>query len=196
MPDAIWFPHSHLRLTYIAIRLSLLSAILFCVVVAPLRLHGIEKAIAVAVVILFFSFTYVDERAINRVEAKMDEAVQTLPPGARVVATVRDSSLFLPALQHLVDRPCIGHCFDFGNYEPATTEFRLRATSGNPYVMTDINDILDLENTEYVWRRQDIELYRLLPCKGSNEICVIAVQAGDRLAVQQLDSVPAWWRTR
>jgi hypothetical protein len=196
MPDAIWFPHSHLRLTYIAIRLSLLSAILFCAVVAPLCMRGVEKAIALAVVILFFLFTYVDERAINAVEAKMDKTVRSLPPGARVVATVRDSSLFLPALQHLVDRPCIGHCFDFGNYEPATTEFRLRATSGNPYVMTDINDILDLENTEYVWRRQDIELYRLLPCKGSNEICVIAVQAGDRLAVQQLDSVPAWWRTR
>ncbi|HEV8039467.1 MAG TPA: hypothetical protein VGP62_11435 [Bryobacteraceae bacterium] len=196
MPDAIWFPHSHLRLTYIAIRLSLLSAILFCAVVAPLRMLGLEKAIAVALVILFFSFTYVDERAINAVEARMDESIKTLPPGARVVTTVRDSGLFLPALQHLVDRPCIGHCFDFGDYEPATTEFRLRARPGNAYVMTDIEDILDLENSGYVWRRQDIELYRLLPCKGSNEACLTIVQPGDLLVIQQLDSFSARWRMR
>jgi hypothetical protein len=138
----------------------------------------------------------VDERAINAVEARMDESIKTLPPGARVVTTVRDSGLFLPALQHLVDRPCIGHCFDFGDYEPATTEFRLRARPGNAYVMTDIEDILDLENSGYVWRRQDIELYRLLPCKGSNEACLTIVQPGDLLVIQQLDSFSARWRMR
>ena len=193
LPDAIGFPHSHLRLTYIAIRLSLLSAILFCAVVAPLRMHGLEKGIAVAVVILFFSFAYVDERAINALEAKMDGAIKTLPPGARVVATVRDSGLFLPALQHLVDRPCIGRCFDFGDYEPATTQFRLRATPGNPYVMSDINDILDLENTENVWRRKDIELYHLLPCPARRDICISIVQPGESLTQQQLSTVPKWF---
>ena len=126
----------------------------------------------------------------------MEKAVRTLPAGARVVATVRDSSLFLPALQHLVDRPCIGRCFDFGDYEPATTQFRLRAQPGNPYVMTDINDVLDLENTEYVWRRQDIELYRLLPCQNRKDICTTLVRPGERLVKEQLDSVPTWWKTQ
>jgi hypothetical protein len=155
-------------------------------------MHAAEKAITAALLVVFFSFTYLDERSINSVERKMAQAIATLPPGARVVATVRDAGLILPVLHHLIDRPCIGRCFDFADYEPATTQFRLRAKPGNPYVMTNIDDVFALENTEYVWRRRDIELYRLLPCPGSNEICVTVVQPGERLVRQQLDTVPKW----
>src|ERR1700693_17160 len=91
MPDAIWFPHYHVRLTFIAIRLSLLSAILLCGVIASVRLHTLEKAATYALLALFFGFTYVDERAINSIEQKMVQAIASLPPGARVVATVRDA---------------------------------------------------------------------------------------------------------
>ena len=193
MPGSIWLPIYTAGLTYITLRLSLLSVILFCAVIAPLRMHAVEKAITAALLVLFFSFTYVDERSINSVEYKIAQAIATLPSGARVVATVRDAGLILPALQHLVDRPCIGRCFDFADYEPATTQFRLRAKAGNPYVMTNIQDVLDLENTELVWRRRDIELYRLLPCPRSQDICASVVQPGEKLVEEQLESVPAWW---
>ena len=62
-------------------------------------------------------------------------------------------------------------------------------------MMTDADEVLALEHDEYVWRRRDIELYRLLPCQqGSSDICVTIVQPGERLVKQQLDSVPKWWR--
>jgi hypothetical protein len=193
MPVSIWLAHYHVRLTYIAIRLSFLSAILFCAVIARVRLHAVEKAASAVLLVLFFSFSYVDERAINSVEAKMDRAVATLPQGARVIATMRDARLAVPALQHLLDRACIGRCFDFADYEPSTTEFRLRARPGNPYVMTSVDDVLALENSEYVWHRPDIQLYRLMPCPASSDICISVVQTGERLMQQQLDSVPAWF---
>jgi hypothetical protein len=198
MPDAIWFPHYHVRLTFIAIRLSLLSAILLCGVIARVRLSTVEKATTYALLVLFFGFTYVDERAINSIERKMVQAIASLPPGARVVATVRDARLFVPALQHLVDRACIGRCFDFADYEPPTAQFRLRAMLGNPYVMTSVDDVLALENSGYVWLRRDIQLYRLQPCPASSDICVSVVPPGERLAEQQLDSVPKWlhWSDR
>jgi hypothetical protein len=60
--------------------------------------------------------------------------------------------------------------------------------------MNSVDDVLDLENKEYVWRRQDIELYRLLPCQGSNQICVTVAHPGEKLVRQQLDSVPVWWK--
>lgn len=192
MPDAIWLPRYHVRLTYVAIRLSLLSAILLCGVIARVPLRMGEKAASYALLILFFGFTYVDERAINSIERKMVQAIESLPPGARVVATLRDDGLFVPALQHLVDRACIGRCFDFADYEPPTAQFQLRAVPGNPYVMTSVEDVLALENSEYVWRRRDIQLYRLQPCPASSVICVSLVQPGERLAEQQLDSVPKW----
>lgn len=196
MPDSIR-PHIYSAgLTYIGIRLSLFTAILFCVVIARVSMNALVLITSGAILLLFFSFTYVDERALNSIEAKMARTVAGLPPGARVIATVRDSRLFVPALEHMVDRVCIGRCFHFADYEPATTQFRLRAEPANPYVMTDINDVLDLENREYVWRRKDVELYELLPCQKSKDICVGLVQPGDRLAKQQIDSVPVWWRTQ
>jgi hypothetical protein len=193
MPDAIWFPLHGMRLTYIAIRLSLLSAILFCVVIARVRMNAIEKVMSGALFVLFFSFAYVDERSINLIETKMVRAITNLPLGSRVIATVQDSRSFVPPLEHMVDRACIGRCFEFANYEPATTQFRLRAKPGNPYVMTNIDEILALEQSEYVWRRRDIELYRLQPCRGRSDICVTLVQPGERLMKQQLNSVPKWW---
>jgi hypothetical protein len=192
LPDAIWLPLYRAGLTYISIRLSLLTAIFFCVAIARVRMNTVEKVASAAILALFFWFSYVDERALNSIEAKMARAIAGLPPGAHVVATVRDSRLYVPVLVHLIDRVCIGRCFDFGDYEPATTQFRLRALPGNPYVLTDPAEVLDLEHSEYVWRRQDIELYRLLPCPGSNEICVTVAQPGEKLVRQQLDSVPAW----
>jgi hypothetical protein len=196
MPDAIWLPLYHAGLTYITIRLSLLSAILFCVAIARVRMNAMEMLTSAAVLAVFFSFAYVDERALNLIEAKMAQAIAVLPPGARVVATVRDSRLYVPALEHLVDRVCIRRCFDFADYEPATTQFRLRAAPGNSYVMSDIGDVLALEHSEYVWHRQDIELYRLLPCLAGKDICVVKAQPGERLVRQQLESVPTWWRVQ
>jgi hypothetical protein len=155
-------------------------------------MNTLQKAASAAILAIFFWFSYVDERALNSIEAQMARAIAGLPPAAHVVATVRDSRLYVPALVHLIDRPCIGRCFDFGDYEPATTQFRLRALPGNPYVLTDPADVVALEYSEYVWRRHDIELYRLLPCPASNDICVTTVHPGEKLVRQQLDSVPVW----
>jgi hypothetical protein len=192
LPDAISLPLYRAGLTYISIRLSLLTAIFFCAAIARVPMNTLQKVAGAAILAIFFWFSYVDERALNSVEAKMARAIAGLPPRAHVVATVRDSRLYVPALVHLIDRVCIGHCFDFGDYEPATTQFRLRALPGNPYVLTDPADVVALEHSEYVWRRQDIELYRLLPCQGNNEICVTMVHPGEKLVRQQLDSVPVW----
>jgi hypothetical protein len=192
LPEAIY----PFRFTYIGIRLSLLSAILFCAVVARVSLHPVQKAISGALLMLFFSFTYVDERAINLMEQKMSQAIETLPVGARAIATVTDERLELPALQHLIARACIGRCFDFANYEPSTGRFRLRARPENQYVMTSIGDILNLENIEYVWRNRDVQLYRLLPCHETKEFCVTVVQPGETLVNKQVDATPLWWESR
>jgi hypothetical protein len=190
LPSSIRLPFYSAGLTYINLRLSLLSAIFFCAVIASVRMLALEKVATATLLVLFFWFTYADERAISSVERKMAQAVATLPAGTRVIATVRDERLYTPALHHLIDRACIGRCFNFANYEPSTGQFRLRSKPGNPYVLDNINDILDLENTEYVWRRPDIRVYRLQPCPDGSNICVSELQVGERLFGQPLVSVP------
>jgi hypothetical protein len=193
MPDTIQLQFYSAGLSYIAIRLSLFSAIFLCVAIARVRFTRLEKLIAVAFVALFFSLIYVDERAINLTEQEVGRAVGTLPPGTRVVATLKDSRLYVPALEHLVDRECIGRCFDFGDYEPATTQFRLRAAPGNPYVITNVDDLAKLEHNEYVAREQDIGLIRLLPCEDGRHVCTAALKPGERLVKRQIVSVPKGW---
>jgi len=196
MPDSIWLPIYSASLAFIVTRLSLLSAILFCAVIAPVRMHVVEKCTTALLLVLFFWFSFVDERALNSVEVKMNRAIATLPFGARVVATVRNPAVFVPALRHLVDRGCIGRCFDFANYEPATTQFRLRALPGNSYVMTEITDVLELEHDKYLWDRRDIELYRLSPCQNTKAFCVTVALPGEQLLNQKLEAVPLWWKAR
>lgn len=194
MPDAIrlsWYSGS---LTYLAPRLSLFSAILLCAVLGRMRMNTFERVASGLLCAVFFSFSYVDERAITSVEQKMAQAVATLPQGSRVVSMLADSSLRLPALDHLLDRVCIGRCFDFGDYEPATAQFRLRATPENSYVMANYDDVMALEHSEYVWRRSDVQLYQLLPCQGSADICASVVQPGEQLRRQSIVSTPQWWR--
>jgi hypothetical protein len=191
MPDAILLPFYRGGLTYVTIRLSLLSAILFCAMIGSGSRNPLERALSIALAVMFFSLAYIDERKLNGMERQMATAVHTLPSGARVVATLRDSRLAVPALEHMIDRVCIGRCYHFAAYEPATTQFRLRAEPGNPYVMTDIDDVLALEHSEYVWQRRDVELFRLYPCQGGKQICASSVSPGTRLIKLDLSDTRA-----
>jgi hypothetical protein len=186
LPDSIWLPVYAGGLTCITLRLSLLSAILLCAAVARVSLKASENAGQLALVAGFLSLTYVDERALNIVEQKVARAVATLPPGSRVISTVKDSRLYVQALQHVVDRPCIGRCFDFADYEPSTEQFRLRAQPGNSFVITDSADIDKLEHKQFVFSRADVAVYRLFPCEAGREICEDRVSPGQRLRENDL----------
>jgi len=195
MPMSISLPFYRAGMTYITIRLSLLSAIILCSVIARVRFNSLEKLISFVLLAIYLSFAFVDERALNSTEQKIAAAIATLPSGSRVLATLKDSNLFVPALEHMVDRECIGRCFDFANYEPATTQFRLRAAPGNTYVMDDIDDVSRLERDQYTWNRQDIKLMRLISCGDGRRVCVTEVRRGETLLKTQLDSVPRRWTT-
>jgi hypothetical protein len=195
MPMSISLPFYRAGMTYVTIHVSLLSAVVLCSVIARVRFNRLEKLISFALVALYLSFAFVDERALNSAEHKINIAVATLPSGSRILATLKDSRLYVPALEHMLDRQCIGRCFDFANYEPAATQFRLRALPGNTYVMTDIGDVSRLEHNEYFWNRQDIKVMRLTSCGDNRQVCLTEVRQGETLLKTQLDSVPQWWTT-
>ena len=75
---------------------------------------------------------------INRMEAQAAQLVRTVRANSRILATIKPpfpGSRIL--IQHIADRACIGHCFSYGNYEPGFAQFRVHATPGNPYAMSD-----------------------------------------------------------
>jgi hypothetical protein len=185
LPDSILLPPYSGR-TYITLRLSLFSAILLCAAVARIPLKAFERIGQIVLMAAFFFFSYGDERAFNLVEENVARAVAMLPPGSRVISTVKDSRLYIQALQHVVDRPCIGRCFDFADYEPSTGKFRLRAQPGNSFVMSDYSEIAKLESKQLVFSRTDVVVFRLFPCEAGRNICEDRVSPGQRLMEDDL----------
>jgi len=182
LPDSIWLPFYAGGLAFITLRLSLLSGILLCAYIARVPAKLAETICQVALLTAFLAFSFTDERALNLVEQKVARTVAALPPDSRVIATLKDSRLYVPALQHVADRPCIGRCFDFADYEPSTGQFRLRAQPGNSFALTDPGDIDKLEHHKLAFQRKDLQLYRIFPCKDGRDVCADLVYLGEELS--------------
>jgi hypothetical protein len=180
IPDREMFPQFGLPFGYIADRLSLMAALSACAVVAAARPGTFEKVGVALIAVLFFGFLYVDSRALNRLEDRVDVAVARLPPGQRVISSIPPWSSRLSSAQHAVDRACIGRCFSYANYEPSSRQFRVRAQPGNGIVLDNFADINAVQTGTYIVQNRDLPIYLLYECgpKGGN-VCTRSLQAGE-----------------
>jgi hypothetical protein len=182
LPSAILFPqYSHL-LAYIPQRISLLGAICFCMMVGgATRGRGLTRLVALPAA-LFFVFLYIDDRAFNSLENEITRLVEHLPPGQKVVAAITDSDTRLNGPLHMIDRACIGHCFSYGDYEPATGQFRIRIAGPNSVAAPTMKVVQDIENGEHIVTPQEAPLYSvcLNDKTGEGRFLLRALQAGER----------------
>jgi hypothetical protein len=143
VPAAIFFPQYSAPFMFLGQRLTSISAVLWCTVLGvlhPRKWHAIGFATAAAV---FFTFLYQDTATLSRMEDHTHQMVSALPPGSRVLSTIlwpahAPTSIFIT---HIVDRACIDQCFSYGNYEPASRQFRVRASPENGIVMASDLDV-------------------------------------------------------
>jgi hypothetical protein len=180
LPGGIHFPPPTAALALLTERLTSVSAALICCLLGasePRRWHLYATA---AIALVFFAFVYQDTARVNRMEQQVVELASQLPPNQRVMATIekpRDSRVLI---QHIVDRACMMRCFSYGNYEPSTGLFRVRATPGNPYVVSSYNDAVDMENGEYTVQLEDLPAYQIYQCSPSGaDLCIRPVEAGE-----------------
>jgi hypothetical protein len=187
-PRGVHFPH-RVAIALITERLTSISAAVACCVLGVMRPSKWHLAASLAIAAIFFTFLYQDTATISRIEAQVERAVRTLPPGQRVLATILPLPDWRILMQHVVDRACIGHCFSYGNYEPGSEVFRVRASPGNHYVMTDYEDAVDMEEGHYVLLPEDLPAYQVYQCTTTGlDICIRSLQAGEennRLGVYQ-----------
>jgi hypothetical protein len=195
-PDAlIHISGYHIGFGLIGVRLSLMTAVMICALVTPIDLPRWHIVAMICVTGLFFFFAYVDGRAENEMEAGVEAITAALPRGARVVITLRDSPHGIGQTVHLLDRPCIGRCFDYANYEPSSGQFSLRANGPNAYVMFDEKDIEDFGAGKYIVKRNDVPLYRIYLCRPhQHDLCVDRAAVGEVLATQQISMEPELWK--
>jgi hypothetical protein len=191
LPGGIHFPPPTAALALLTERLTSVSAVFACCLLGaiyPRRWHLAGFGIIAAV---YFSFLYQDTGKINGIEQQVVRLVSTLPPNQRVMATIQPPPGSRVMIQHIVDRACIGRCFSYGNYEPSTGLFRVRALPGNPYVLSDYDLTVDMENGEYTVQPEDLPLYQVYQCSPRGiDLCIGSLQAGednDRLGVHPDD---------
>jgi hypothetical protein len=161
LPGAILLPGYNHPLRYISERMSLIIAVSCCALLGEVVPGNREKTAIAVLMGLFFSFLYVDTRALGYVESLMEQSVAQMPVGARVISALCDERRDVNLLGHTLDRVCIGRCFSYGNYEPATGQFRVRAEGPNTFVASEDHDTGALQQGTYVVKPDDPPLYQI-----------------------------------
>ena len=187
LPTGIHITKQTAEIALLSERLTSASAALGCCVFGAMRPRKWHLGATLAIAAMFFSFLYRDTRTINRMEAQIERLVATLPPGQRVLATVEPLDNWRVTIQHIVDMACIGRCYSYGNYEPGSGVFRVRARPDNRIVMSSYDDAVAMENGYYTVQAEDLPAYQIYQCSASGEdLCIRPLADGednDRLGV-------------
>jgi len=162
IPNSILIPGYNHQLAYVAERMSLPLGVMICAMLANLPVRPANTAALSAVAVLFFGFLYADESALNAFEDQIDQVVMQFPPGQRVVLSVADSGLEVNALTHMIDRACIGRCWSYANYEPASAQFRIRVIGKSGIVASTDADSNRMQNGTYVVKPADLPMFQIL----------------------------------
>jgi hypothetical protein len=220
IPSAIGASVEHVWAGFIAERLSLLSGVMLLAVVGGSVSRGWYLPAGLMAAAIFFGALYTDVGRQARVEGKMQELVQALPAGERVISynhfdyeeergdlstgesklthlAARLSSIFTERLNstHLLSRACLGHCFDYMNYEPSTSQFRIHAVPGNPIVVASQADVFDIVQGTYVVKAIDLPLYVLLRCGARpGDIRMRALAEGESSKMLACPGTAAAWK--
>lgn len=183
LPNVIQFSSSGGPLGYLVERLSLVSATLLCCLLGAVRPRKWQAMGFAAMAISFFAFLYQDTLLLNRMEKRVEELISTIPRGQRVMETILgDPTWRVKFINHMVDRACIERCFAYGNYEPSSEQFRVRAHPGNPIVMNWVDDMGSMEEGDYEVQEGDLPAYQIYQC-GSKlaDLCIRALAAEEQI---------------
>ena len=209
MPSIVRTSAGGAEASLIADRVSLFSGVLLLAVLSRSNYRRGYFGAGLLTAAIFFGALYSDIRNDAIAEAKMERLVETLPAGERVIALAdrADSSargnsmakegtlghLAMRILDHccerldethLISRACLGHCFDYMNYEPSTGQFRIHAAPENPVVLGAYAEFTAMKSGEYVVTARDLPLFALIKCgPGSGDIIMQPMEIGETPAM-------------
>jgi len=179
LPDAIWLSRYSEPVSEISLRFTLALAVIGCAALGGLRPRSLFFALTAVIAVCYFVLMYGDTGKAWAMEQQAEKLVALVPNQGRVISTIfpfRGSSVFV---HHVVDRACVGHCFVIDNYEPASGQFRLRATPASTMAAASSEDTNRMMLGIYVVKASDLPAWQILQC-GPREIdlCLRPLQAG------------------
>lgn len=181
MPNRILFPGYTMPITLLSQRLTLPLAV--AAIWLILRTLPSRKVMAAGwpMASVFFGLVYVDTARIQQEEDLLRAEVLELPRGARVLSDMVTEDGRVLMHFHLLDRACIGHCFSYGNYEPASEQFRVRVDWRNPYVVPDRRTTEQIEYGGFVVQPYQDPIHHLHWDRPSRRFTLRVLRSGDRL---------------
>jgi hypothetical protein len=188
IPEALMLPGYNHALDYINDRMSLAAGIGFLILVANVQPSIWERRTMAVVMSLYFVLLFIDERSANQIVDSMSRRVAQLPPESRVINGLCDVSSRIHPLAHNLDRVCIGRCWSYGNYEPSSTQFRVRSQENNSLVIDDAVSAAEIEHGEYVVKTSDPPLYQIY--LHDARVDVRRLQPGDAATLTCFDATP------
>jgi hypothetical protein len=134
LPTALALPGYSAGFQMLAERMSLAQGLMVCLLLSRTPVSFGRIAVAGGLAVIFFGAVYQLDRRLIEAENRIGEAVATLPARSRVLNGLCTPDVRFDYGYHLLDRACIGRCYSYGNFEPTTGQFRLRARPGNGIV--------------------------------------------------------------
>ena len=188
VPDAVQFSAYSVPLGFLPMRIGWFASIIALIGLYHVLGRGTVVVFALLTV-AFVSLTYTVDSASEAVVNHMEGSVKSLPAESSVVAAFRPMSTRFQTFTHALERACIGHCFSFGNYEPASRAFRVRAHEGSPVATSNSADVSSMEIGEFVRRETHPPLYTICNCpEEPARLCPRSMQIGDRVC--SIDAEP------
>lgn len=182
LPNSILLAHSTAQFSELSDRLTSISAVLLCCLLACVKPPRWIWAGTAVVAATFFVFLYHDTGVIDRMEQQTEILVHQSPAESRFIQTIDPPLKYRFSVRHILDLACINYCFDYGNYEPATKQFRIRAAPENPLVVTDPRDSLAIDAETYVVPSNALPLSELCQCGPPwTKLCVRTLSSGEPL---------------
>lgn len=182
IPEVMWFSQNPMPFALAISRLTSVAAVLGLCLLGSVKPRIWHLAGLGLCAIVFFVWSYQDTGMLNDMERQVETMVSRLPYGRRVIETINlpeESRLWF--VNHMVDRACIGKCFAYANYEPATGQFRIRVHHGSPVVTDSADDSANMESGYYVVRQEDLPMNQIYQCNENNLafLCMRELSAGE-----------------
>jgi hypothetical protein len=182
LPASIYLPQYAAPVGALTERLTSISAVLLCCLLGAIPPRRWQLFAFSAVAIVFFVFLYQDTGQLDRMEARVEALIHTIPRGQRVLLTVAQPLNYRFSSKHILDIACPGYCFAYGNYEAPTGQFRVRANPESPIVAADLRDAEAMEEGSYVVQPRVLPLFQIYQCGSAwTDLCIRPLQAGESI---------------
>jgi hypothetical protein len=180
LPASIYLPQYAAPVGALTERLTSISAVLLCCLLGAIPPRRWQLFAFSAVAVAFFAFLYQDTGRLDRMEARVETLIHSIPPGQRILLTIAQPLNNRFSSKHILDIACPDYCFAYGNYEAPAGQFRVRAISGSPIIAADLHDAEAMEEGTYVVQSRALPLFQIYQCGSTwTDLCIRPLQAGE-----------------